>query len=398
MPTLHTTPHPATRHTHVGLAKAAARLRPSTLTLLLSALPTAALHAQTAPTAPPAASTLQVYGLVDVGIESITGVGSARDTLTRMPGNTAGSPSRLGFRGSEDLGHGLKAGFTLESGLAMDSGGLNQGSRLFGRQAFVSLSGAWGQFAVGRQHTMTFVSLLEADVLGASAHGLASLDSYLPNARADNSLGWRGKWDGFSAGATYSTGRDTATAGNPGATNCAGESSSDRRACREWSALVKYDAPTWGLAWSQDVIRGGAGAFANLGSSALTDTRVNLNGWLRLGDLKLGAGLLHRHNQGSATTPRSDIVYLGASLPLSPALTVDTQVAQLKYQDSANKALQGVLRASYAFSKRTAVYASLARLDNSGTLAVSVSNGAAGGTPAAGGAQTGVLAGIRHSF
>jgi predicted porin len=108
--------------------------------------------------------------------------------------------------------------------------------------------------------------------------------------------------------------------------------------------------------------------------------------------------VLQRRNGGSAATPRSNIVYLGASLPLTPAITVDGQVAQLKYSDSPNKALQGVLRASYSFSKRTAAYASLARLDNSGTLAVSVSNGAAGGTPAAGGAQTGVMLGLRHSF
>jgi len=366
------------------------------LALLPALLCSPALHAQSQPGGP--ASSLQIYGLIDVAVENITSVGAAGHTLTRLPGNTAGSPSRLGFRGTEDLGNGLKAGFTLESGLGMDTGGLNQGGRLFGRQAFVSLGGAWGQLMLGRQHTMTFFSLLDADVLGASAHGLASLDSYLPNARADNALGLRGKWDAFSVGATYSTGRDAVAAGNPGGTNCAGESSTDSKACREWSALLKYDAPSWGLAVAQDVIRGGTGAFANLTSSALTDTRVNLNGWVRLGDVKLGAGVLHRRNGGSAATPRSDIVYLGASLPVLPALVLDAQVAQLKYQDSPNKALQGVLRASYSLSKRTAVYGSLARLDNSGTLAVSVSNGSAGGAPAAGGAQTGVMAGIRHSF
>jgi predicted porin len=347
-----------------------------------------ALHAQS----------VQIYGLIDVGVEYMNSVGTAGSSLTRMPGNTAGAPSRLGFRGTEDLGQGLKAGFTLESGLAMDTGGLNQGGRLFGRQAFVSLAGDWGQLALGRQYTMTFYSLLDADVLGASAHGLASLDSYLPNARADNALGYRGKWGNLSAGATYSTGRDTATAGNPGATNCAGESSTDTRSCREWSAMLKYDTPGWGLAWAQDVIRGGAGAFANLTSSTQTDTRVNLNGWVRLGEVKLGAGVLHRRNDGSATTPRSDIGYLGASAPLNTSIMLDAQVAQLKYKDSSNKALQAVLRGTWSLSKRTAAYVSLARLDNSGTLAVSVSNGAAGGTPAAGGAQTGVMAGLRHSF
>lgn len=343
-------------------------------------------------------SSVQIYGLIDVAVETLNHVGGQGGHLTRMPGNTAAAPSRLGIRGSEDLGQGLKAGFTLESGLAVDTGGLNQGSRLFGRQAFVSLSGAWGQFSLGRQHTMTFFSLLDADVIGPSAHGLASLDSYLPNARADNALGYRGKWDGLSVGATYSLGRDTATAGNPGATNCAGESASDHRACRAWSVLLKYDAADWGIAAAQDTLRGGPGAFANLGSSALSDTRTNLNGWVRFSDIKLGAGVLHRNNGGNTATPRSDIFYVGLSAPLTPTLQVETQLAQLRYKNSANKANQAVLRLTQSLSKRTSVYASLARLDNSGSLAVSVSNGAAGGAPAAGGAQTGTMFGIRHSF
>jgi predicted porin len=369
-----------------------ARLLSHCLTLLALALSSVGVQAQSSP------SSLQVYGLIDVGVETLNNVGAASHTLTRLPGNTAGSPSRLGFRGSEDLGEGWKVGFTLEAGLAMDTGGLNQGNRMFGRQSFVSVSNAWGQFFLGRQHTMTFFSLLDADVLGASAHGLASLDSYLPNARADNALGWRGKWGGWSLGATYSLGRDTVAAGNPGGTNCAGESSVDAQACREWSALVKYDTPSWGLALAQDQIRGGAGALGNLTSSSLTDTRLNVNAWAQVADLKLGAGVLRRENQGSAATPRSLIVYLGASLPVGPAVVLDAQLAQLKYKDSGNKALQGVLRASYSFSKRTSVYASLARLDNSGALAVSVSNGSAGGAPAPGAAQTGLMAGLRHSF
>lgn len=369
---------------------------PCCLTLLAAlTLHSAGVQAQSFPSAP---SSLQVYGLIDVGVETLNSVGTAAHTLTRLPGNTAGSPSRLGFRGSEDLGNGWKVGFTLESGLAMDTGGLNQGARIFGRQSFISLGNAWGQFFLGRQHTMTFFSLLDADVLGASAHGLASLDSYLPNARADNALGWRGKWGEWSLGATYSLGRDAVAAGNPGGTNCAGESSTDAQACREWSALVKYDTPTWGLALAQDQIRGGTGAFANLTSSTLTDTRLNLNAWARVGDVKLGGGVLRRENQGSVATPRSLIVYLGASWPVSSAVVLDAQWAQLKYKDSSNKAVQGVLRATYSFSKRTAVYASLARLDNSGALAVSVSNGSAGGAPAAGAAQTGLMAGLRHSF
>lgn len=345
-----------------------------------------------------AQSAVTIYGLIDVGLESISNVGSSGDTLTRMPSNTASTPSRLGFRGTEDLGHGLKAGFVLESGIAADTGGLNHGGRLFGRQSYVSLSGDWGEVGLGRQYTMNFWALLNADVIGASAHGLASLDSYLPNSRADNAITYRVKLGGLSLGSTYSTGRDTATAGNPGATNCAGENSADSQACREWSAMAKYDTERWGLAWSQDVIRGGTGAIFGLNSSALTDTRSNYNGWFKVGDVKVGGGLLRRHNDGNPLTPVSNLYYLGVSLPVVPAVVLDAQAAVLDYKDSANQAKQLVVRGTYNFTKRTAVYLSMARLDNSGTLTVSVSNGAAGGLPTPGGAQTGIMAGLKHSF
>lgn len=345
------------------------------------------------------AQSVTIFGLIDVGIESISNVGVNGNTLTRMPSNTASTPSRLGFRGTEDLGNGLKAGFVLESGIATDTGGLNHGGRLFGRQSYVSLSSNdWGEVGLGRQYTMNFWALLSADVIGASAHGLASLDSYLPNSRADNAISYRLKKGGWNLGATYSTGRDTATAGNPGATNCAGESSTDTMACREWSAMAKYDSDTWGLAWSQDVIRGGSGAIFGLGASDLTDTRSNFNGWVKFGDVKVGGGLLRRHNDGNSATPISNLYYLGLTVPVLPAVVIDAQAAVLDYKDSANQAKQLVVRGTYNFSKRTAAYLSLARLDNSGTLAVSVSNGAAGGLPTAGGGQTGIMMGLKHSF
>jgi len=340
-----------------------------------------------------------IYGVMDVAVEHVTEVGASGGGLTRMASLTGTTPSRLGFRGTEDLGGGLRALYTLEMGFAPDSGVLNQGGRAFGRQSFVGLAGPWGSLTLGRQYTMLFWSSLEADILGPNIHGLASFDAYIPNARADNAIAYRGSFSGLTVGATYSLGRDTVNAGpSPSGTNCAGESATDKKACREWSALLKYDTPAWGAALAVDEMRGGPGAFAGLTSSALKDTRVAANGYAKLGAFKLGAGLLRRDNEASVATPRSDLWYLGASYPVSPQLIVDAQLARQKYKGSANAATMAVVRATYNLSKRTAVYASAARMNNDGALALSVSGGQPGSNPIAGGSQTGLAMGIRHSF
>ena len=174
-----------------------------------------------------AQSSLTLYGVVDVAVEHLSKTSPNGDSLTRMPGFTGSVPSRFGLRGSEDLGGGLRAGFTLESGFGADTGSFNQGNRLFGRQAFVNLSGNWGSVMLGRQYTMLFHGLLGSDILGPNAFGSGSLDVYVPNARTDNAIGYLGTFSGVTVGATYSTGRDASTAGNPGGTNCGGENATD---------------------------------------------------------------------------------------------------------------------------------------------------------------------------
>ena len=113
-----------------------------------------------------AQSSVQIYGIMDTAVETMNNVGATKSNLTRMPNLTGSVPSRLGFRGREDLGGGLSASFTLEMGIGPDSGALNQGGRGFGRQSFVSLNGPWGSLGLGRQYTMLFWSVLDADVIG----------------------------------------------------------------------------------------------------------------------------------------------------------------------------------------------------------------------------------------
>lgn len=366
---------------------------------------TAALAQAQAPN--PAPSSVTIYGVIDVGVEAVDKVGTAGDTLTRLPSNTSSVPSRLGFRGTEALGDGLAAVFTLEMGIAPDMGTLGQGGRAFGRQAFVGLSGAFGTVSLGRQYTMLFWSLLDADVLGPGVFGMGSFDAYVPNARSDNTLAWRGSFGGFTGGVTYSFGRDTVNAGpSPVGTNCPGESTTDSWACRAWSVLAKYDAARWGAAFAYDRQNGRALAsasdavFGGLTSSTRTDSRLSLNGYVKLGTAtKLGAGLLRRDNDGNPAAPRSTLWYAGASTPLADLLTLDAGVMSLRYAGSSQRnATLVAARLNYHLSKRTTVYGQLARMANASASTVSVSGGAPGSNPAAGVDQNGFNLGIRHAF
>nr|WP_315592436.1 porin [uncultured Cupriavidus sp.] len=348
-----------------------------------------------------AAQSVTLYGVIDTGVEFVNGIGASRNSVVRMPSLTATVPSRWGLRGSEDLGGGLKSVFVLESGFAPDSGTSNQGGRLFGRQAFVGLSSnQWGQISFGRQWTMTFWSTLDSDILGPNIYGANSLDSYRPNARADNAIAYKGVFGGLTVGATYSLGRDTVNAGqNPAGTNCAGENPADKQACREWSVMLRYDASKWGVATAYDSLRGGAGAAAGLTSSSLKDDRLHFGGYMLLGDAKIGIGGTFRNNEGSPTS-HSQLYYAGVAYDVTPAFNLAGQVYYLGFRNSANKAWLAAVRGTYAFSKRTSAYVTGGFIDNRGQSALSVSSGGSAGTttPAPGSNQFGAMLGVKHTF
>lgn len=342
---------------------------------------------------------VSLFGIIDTGVEYVNDVGPARQGLWRVPTQTGTVASRLGIRGSEDLGGGLRAEFVIENGFAPDMGTATQGGRLFGRQAWLGLSGGWGTVSLGRQYTMLFWSLLDADLLGPNMYSSGSLDSYIPNARADNAIAYRGRFGGLTLGVTWSFGRDTVNAGpSPGGTNCAGETPGNARQCRGWSALAKYDAVAGGVAMAVDEVRGGPGAFAGLNSADKVDRRVSANGYVNFGNTRLAGGLVRRSNDGAPAARRSDLWYAGVAHKLTPAVTLEGQGYRLDYVANDDAALLFAARVQYAFSRRTSGYMTIGTIDNDGSLALSVSGGAPGSSPVAGGSQQGVMVGVRHAF
>lgn len=350
-----------------------------------------------APLITTAQSNVTLYGLVDSGVAVVNNVGKEKKSMVFMPNISGSFPSRWGLRGSEDLGGGNKAVFVLESGFGPDSGTLNQGGRMFGRQAFVGISSSWGLFSAGRQYTMLYHSVLDTELLGSNLFGPGSFDPYLPNARADNALAYKGTFGALTLGGTFSFGRDTVSLGpGPAGTNCGGENGSDKKACREWSALVAYDANLWKISVAYDSLRGGAGAYG-LTSSSLTDDRLLVSANVKVGQGKVVAGWLRRDNE-AGDKPVNDVFWLGTSFPVSNALTIDVEALHQRYHNSDDKAWVFAGKATYALSKRTSLYGTAGYIKNSSNLALSINAGQAGTNPAPGQNQIGFMAGIKHSF
>jgi predicted porin len=375
----------------------------------LVALAGALLSAST--TAAFAQSSVTLYGIIDTGIEFVSHANAAGKSLFRMPGITGELPSRWGIRGTEDLGAGYSAIFTLENGFNVRGGDLGQGGRLFGRQAFVGIKSPYGTLSFGRQYTMTVLALSITDIMGPDIYGLGVLDQYVPNARADNSVTYMGSFGGFTLGANYSFGRDAAGTGNsPGQGTCAGSVPGQPTQCREWSTMLTYTNAFFGATASYEDQRGGANAAASffdgipsvpITNSAAKDDRAQVSAYVTWGGAKLSAGWLGRQvipDSPGLASVRSNLYFAGASYYITPTFNVDGEVFRIINDQHDTRATMGTLRATYLLTKRSAVYAQVAYLANSPNARFSVSAGGGGTTPAAGMGQTGAMVGIRHQF
>lgn len=113
----------------------------------------ASVHAQ---------STVEIYGNVDLGADTVKKTAGVNPALRTNVGRqerltpSMSTTSILGFRGTEDLGGGWKAGFVLESQPSADTGTLAQDGRMWGRQAFASLTTPYGEIRAGRQYASFF--------------------------------------------------------------------------------------------------------------------------------------------------------------------------------------------------------------------------------------------------
>jgi general bacterial porin, GBP family len=215
-------------------------------------------------TAAHAQSSVTLYGLIDAGITYTNNQGG-HSNWQETSGSVNGS--RWGLRGSEDLGGGLKAIFTLENGFNIANGTLGQNSREFGRQAFVGLSSdQFGAVTLGRQYDSVVDYLGPLALTGTSYGGTQFAHPFdndnLDNSfRVNNSVKYQSaNYAGFKFGALY------------GFSNDAGEFSNNRA----YSVGASY---TFG---GLNVAAGYLQLNNNLAAGAITNTSGAVSGDLTL--------------------------------------------------------------------------------------------------------------------
>ena len=172
---------------------------------LVTTLPLFA-HAQT---------NVTIYGTMDAAI-AVEDTGAPNEKRRTVVNSGNQSSSRFGFRGTEDLGNGLKAMFNVEAGLALDTGAGD--SALFGRRAVVGLQGGFGQLTVGREYSPIASIGAATDVFGQGFYG-SNLSAFTTNRvtrRLANSVNFKSApMAGFSVLAAYAAG-ERATDGPSG--------------------------------------------------------------------------------------------------------------------------------------------------------------------------------------
>jgi predicted porin len=166
-----------------------------------------------------AETTVTLYGLLDAGIgyEQVKGPhGFDASKLGAVNGVTGGS--RFGLRGSEDLGDGLRAIFTLENGFNSQDGNFGQNGRMFGRQATVGLASAdWGQIEFGRQGNFAYKYFSTIDPFGVNylTANMGTTFGAANSTRLDNMVMYQSPvWGGFKFGVGYSFNVDDTTTAN----------------------------------------------------------------------------------------------------------------------------------------------------------------------------------------
>ena len=160
------------------------RIALSTLSLALLGAAGAA-HAQ---------SSVTLYGTIDTAVTFVHNANAAGQNQWSVGNASNGdlSGTRWGLKGQEDLGGGLKAIFQLENGFNPSTGGLGQGGRLFGRQAFVGLTAdQYGTFTLGRQYDplVDLVQGITADnYFGSTFATAGDVDNYDNSSRTNNAI------------------------------------------------------------------------------------------------------------------------------------------------------------------------------------------------------------------
>ncbi|MRW86195.1 porin [Pseudoduganella sp. FT26W] len=342
-----------------------------------------------------AQSNVTIYGLVDAGIVSERG--GVAGNVTKVTSGIGGQ-SRLGFRGTEDLGNGLSAIFQLETGFKADDGTLDSTNTIFNRQAFVGLkSKDAGQLTIGRQYTPLYLAQSQvADPFGAGYAG--TIKNLFPsagaNTRVSNALVYSTPtMSGFSADALYALGEQagSATAGRQfgfglnyaqGPLNARlvyNNKNNDTAAVGTTPAKVQDTGRNTMFAANYDfqVVKAYFAYGADKGVNSAVLPTANAFGYT------------------VAPKPSTDSndMLIGAQIPVGSGTIMASYIRKNDKTVNNQDADQWALGYLYNLSKRTGVYLAYAKIKNKNGAGYTVGNNNEAGT-----GDKAFNAGIRHSF
>ena len=308
-----------------------------------------------------AQSSVTLYGIADAFVGSTeTQVGGIGQRQTAV--STSGvNGSRWGLKGSEDLGGGMAAIFTLESGFSLDTGASAQNGTLFSRQAFVGLQSGFGTVSLGRQYS-AYDNLQGAtnhnyDAFTFSARGPVSANGVRDyNNRIDNSIAYTSpSFGGFSGAVVYGFGENkNSNVGTPAAPILNSDATDSA------SVHIKYaNGPILvGYAYQQD---------KQVGVGAAQDkNKYNLLG----GSYDFGvAKLTGSYNTAKNNTYSDKEGQIGVSVPFGAA-AISAGYARSKSEGNGiERTGKGYsVLATYALSKRTGLYAGAQNTESYGAF------------------------------
>jgi predicted porin len=315
-----------------------------------------------------AQSSVTLFGIVDLSVNSIKNGSTTMKTLSSDNLNS----NRLGFRGVEDLGGGMRAGFWIEGAMSPDTGGTGQ---TWQRRSTVSLMGKFGEVRLGRDYTPSFFNKTVFDPFGTNGLGSElNVESTLGSTattlvRANNTVGY------FlpAMGGVY--GQVQVAAGE----RVQGNKYMGARigyAGGPVNVAVAYGKTYKDLAMVDDFTDFNVGASFNLGFMTL----------------------IGQFGKTDYSTANQKKLLLAATVPFGASTLKASYVKASGSADSFG-AKQFAFGYQYDLSKRTALYATYSSLNNDGnatTGANFVVN--AGGAMTRGATSTGYNAGVRHSF
>lgn len=336
------------------------------LAVISAAALASAAHAQSSP------SSVTVFGTLDLNF-TVTKAGGSTVRAMDQGGNLV--PSRLGFRGTEDLGGGLSASFWIESALLPDTGGV-QGA-FWNRRSTLSLaSKSLGELRLGRDYAPTFWNLSSFSPMGTVG----------PSGSANIIENWP-----FGVGGARTLVRTSNSIGYFLPRDLGGVYGQLQVALPEGVDGAKYTGGRLGYAAGPVDV---AVAYGQTPAANQTTKFTTLGGSYDFGVVRVYANYFEQKAQDDKQVN----VMLGAAVPVGVGI-VKATVARSNRSgpgvDADDADHWGVTYVHY-LSKRTALYAAYARLNNEGQAAFVPTDSSPAVTP--GGSATAVQFGLSHNF